>query len=256
KALHARRHHRQRGAGRAGFFREHSPGRLSRRSLSRKGGRRPGGEPKAPLAGRERTVKSEHLLTFLWLRWRLRGNQLKRGGIANAVIGALLAGAAVCLAGILFVVFLLVGLWALPEAPPATILYVWDGVVVAFLFFWAVGLFGDLQRAEALSLDKFLHLPVSLTGAFLVNYVSSLVSLTLVVFLRPMLGLALALVFAKGPAMLWLFPLLAAFLLMVTALTYQFQGWLAALMANKRRRRTVIVVATLVFVLIFQLPNL
>ena len=43
---------------------------------------------------------------------------------------------------------------------------------------------------------------------------------------------------------------------MVTALTYQFQGWLASLMSNPRRRRTVIVVATAVFVLIFQLPNL
>ncbi len=50
--------------------------------------------------------------------------------------------------------------------------------------------------------------------------------------------------------------MLAAFLLMVTALTYQFQGWLASLMSNPRRRRTVIVATTLVFVLIFQLPNL
>ena len=51
-------------------------------------------------------------------------------------------------------------------------------------------------------------------------------------------------------------PLSAAFLLMVTALTYQFQGWLASLMSNPRRRRTVVVAATAVFVLIFQLPNL
>ena len=46
--------------------------------------------------------------------------------------------------------------------------------------------------------------------------------------------------------------LLAAFLLMVTALTYQFQGWLAALMSNPRRRRTVIMVMTVIFVLIVQ----
>ena len=43
---------------------------------------------------------------------------------------------------------------------------------------------------------------------------------------------------------------------MVTALTYQFQGWLASLMSNPRRRRTVIVVTTMVFVLLVQLPNL
>jgi ABC-2 type transport system permease protein len=50
--------------------------------------------------------------------------------------------------------------------------------------------------------------------------------------------------------------LLAAFLLMVTAITYQFQGWLAALMSNPRRRRTVIVIVTTMFILISQLPNL
>ena len=43
---------------------------------------------------------------------------------------------------------------------------------------------------------------------------------------------------------------------MVTAVTYQFQGWLASLMSNPRRRRTVIMIATATFVLILQLPNL
>jgi ABC-2 type transport system permease protein len=43
---------------------------------------------------------------------------------------------------------------------------------------------------------------------------------------------------------------------MVTALTYQFQGWLASLMNNPRRRRTVIVVLTATFVLVVQLPNM
>ena len=60
-----------------------------------------------------------------------------------------------------------------------------------------------------------------------------------------MLGLALALAVVQGPAACCsALPLLAAFLLAVTALTYQFQGWLASLMTNPRRRRTVIVVVT------------
>jgi hypothetical protein len=71
-----------------------------------------------------------------------------------------------------------------------------------------------------------------------------------------MLGFALALVFVKGMVMLPVLLALAAFLLMTTALTYQVQGWLAALMTNPRRRRTVIVVTTMIFVLIVQLPNL
>jgi hypothetical protein len=56
--------------------------------------------------------------------------------------------------------------------------------------------------------------------------------------------------------MILLFPLIAAFALMVTALTHQFRGWLASLMVNQRRRRTVISLATLVFILVVQTPSI
>jgi hypothetical protein len=202
-------------------------------------------------------VNGEHFRAFLWLRWRLGANQLRRGGTANAVVLIVLTVAAAFLAIGLFVGLFLVGFFALADASPAVVLFVWDGVVVPFLFFWAIGLVADLQRSEALSLTKFLHLPVSLSGAFLINYLSSsLLNPVLILFGPALVGLALGLVCARGPAWLFLFPLLAAFLLAVTALTYQFQGWLATLMANPRRRRTIIVVVTMVFVLLCQLPNL
>src|SRR5205823_9205573 len=114
----------------------------------------------------------------------------------------------------------------------------------------------DLQRSESLSLDKFLHLPVSPSGAFLINYVSSLFSITLVVFVPAMTGLALGQALGLGAASLLVLPLLAAFVLAVTAGTYQFQGWLAALMSNPRRRRTVVVLLTLGVILISQTPQL
>jgi ABC-2 type transport system permease protein len=201
-------------------------------------------------------VNMQHLLAFLWLRWRLRSNQMRRGGIANVVMLTILLVASVAIAVGLFFIFLVVGLFALKEASGAVLMYVLDGVVLAFLFFWATGLLAELQRSEALSLEKFLHLPVSLTSAFLINYLSSLASVTLLWFLSAMLALSLGLLFSHGLAMLWLLPMLAAFVLMVTALTYQFQGWLAALMTNPRRRRTIIVVATMTFILLAQVPNL
>ncbi len=198
----------------------------------------------------------QHLRAFLWLRWRLRVNSFRKAGAVNAVLVAVLAVLGLCLAGVLFVSCLLVGLFALDTAPADVFLYVWDGLVVVFLFAWCVGLLTDLQRSEPLSLDKFLHLPVSPSGAFLVNYLSSLLSMNLVIFLPASLGLILGLTFSRGPAMLLLLPLAAAFFLMVTALTHQFQGWLASLMTNPRRRRTVVVVVTMVFVLLVQLPNM
>ena len=114
----------------------------------------------------------------------------------------------------------------------------------------------ELQRSDPLSLSKFMHLPVSVGGAFLINYLSSLVRLSLIIFVPIMSGFCLALVYTKGIVMLPVLAALAAFMLMITALTYQVQGWLALLMNNPRRRRTVIVVSTALLILFAQLPNL
>ena len=200
-------------------------------------------------------MNGQHFRTFLWLRWRLLVNQIKRGGAANVVVIALLGVAGAALSAVLAVTFFLIG-WGLGGASAPVLLYVWDGVVIAFLFAWMTGLLVELQRSEVLSLEKFLHLPVALRGVFLINYLSSFVSVSLLLFLPAMVALALGLALSCGPAMLLVLPLLAGFVLAVTAVTYQFQGWLASLMANKRRRRTVIVLVTLGFVLFFQVLNL
>ena len=145
----------------------------------------------------------------------------------------------------LFIGCFMLGLYAIPKAQPVHLMYAWDGLIVAFLFFWGIGLITELQRTEPLSLSKFLHLPVSVNGAFLINYRQ------LAVAPEPdrlRAGDARVLPGAgrrQGDGCCCrVLPLLAAFLLMVTALTYQFQGWLASLMSNPRRRRTVIVAAT------------
>lgn len=198
----------------------------------------------------------QHFRTFVWLQWRIRQNQLRRGGIANIIVLAVLLVLGIVIFAGGFLVSFLIGAYALAKVHPIYIMLAWDAVAAAFLFFWLIGLVHDLQRSETLSLDKFLHLPVSLTNAFLINYVTSLVCPCMVIFLPVMIGLTLGLTAARGPAMLGVLPLVLAFLLMVTALTYQFQGWLAALMVNKRRRRTVMVVATMAIILIAQLPQL
>jgi len=201
-------------------------------------------------------VNWEHLRTFLWLRWRIISNRNRRAGAASVILQTILAVVSIVSAVVALFGGFAAGYFGLPRMEPANFMLVWDGVVVAFLFLWMTELLVELQRSELLSLDKFLHLPVSLGSAFLINYVGSISSAGALVFLPLMLGLATGLVFSKGPAMLLLFPLIGAFALMVTALTHQFRGWLATLMVNQRRRRTIISVATLVFVLIMQAPNI
>ncbi|MFL5342515.1 MAG: hypothetical protein ACJ8F7_20405 [Gemmataceae bacterium] len=198
----------------------------------------------------------QHLKTFIWLRYRLRVNQLKRGGVVNQVIVILVTIALTIGAIGSFFGGLAIGLFAFRHAPFPVRMWVWDGLLLAFLFSWMIGLLTDLQRSDGLSLEKFLHLPVSPVGAFVINYVSSLFTISMVLFVPGMSGVILGQTISDGPVMLLAFPLLAALLLAVTALTYQFQGWLATLMSNPRKRRTVIVIITMSFVLVGQLPNL
>ncbi|HET9216460.1 MAG TPA: ABC transporter permease [Terriglobia bacterium] len=198
----------------------------------------------------------EHFKTFLWLRWRILSNRNRRAGTASVVLQGILMVIAALAGSLAFIGGIAVGYVVFPQVTPANLMLVWDGVVLAFLFFWMTELLVELQRSELLSLDKFLHLPVSLGSAFMINYVGSISSVGVIVFIPLMLGMAIGLVFSKGAGMLLLFPLIAAFALMVTALTHQFRGWLASLMVNQRRRRTIISVATLVFILLVQTPNI
>ncbi|MBX3412426.1 MAG: ABC transporter permease [Pirellulales bacterium] len=201
-------------------------------------------------------MNTSQLSALVWLRWRLMANQIRRGGAMTAVPVIAITIVSLLASGLMFAMSLVLGLLLFPRITTPQLLFAWDGLVVTFSFFWMIGLLTELQRTETLTISKFLHLPISVNGAFLINYVSSLLRVSMVIFLPGMIGCWLALIWAQGPAMVLGLPLIVAFLLMVTALTYQFQGWLATLMANPRRRRTIIVVSTLVFVLVFQLPYL
>jgi hypothetical protein len=193
---------------------------------------------------------------MLWLRWRLTRNQWRRGGQVNAVITliavliGLVSGVAGGVAGVLG------GALALSKASPLVMMAVWDALVAVFLFLWMIGIVSELQRSEIIDLSRLLHLPVSLSDVFLLNYLASHLSLTLAVMVPVMLGLTAGLMLGRGLVMALLVPLVLAFFFMVTAWTYCLRGWLAVLMMNKRRRRTVIMGVTLAFVLLAQLPNL
>jgi hypothetical protein len=71
-----------------------------------------------------------------------------------------------------------------------------------------------------------------------------------------MLGLGIGLVIARGPEMVLLIPLALSMVFMITAWTYCLRSWLAAMMTNPRRRRTVIMGITFMFILLSQGPNL
>jgi ABC-2 type transport system permease protein len=198
----------------------------------------------------------EQLKTILWLRWRLMCNQWRRGGGLGAVFTVLIVILALSLAALCFAGGLFGALFSLGKASPTTLMTVWLIVTVFFLFFWMIGLLTELQRSETIDLQRLMHLPVALGQMFMVNYVVSHFTLSIVLVVPVILGLGLGLAIARGPEMLLLIPLGLSMVFMVTAWTYCLRGWLATMMSNPRRRRTVILCISLAFVLLAQGPNL
>jgi ABC-2 type transport system permease protein len=201
-------------------------------------------------------VNWQHFRTLVWLRRRLFKNRMRRAGKVNAVVTQILMVLAGVASVALFFAALGLGVWLLPKASADHVLYLWTAISVAFLFFWMLGVMTELQRSEVLSIEKLFHFPISPSSAFVINYLSSLVCLSLILFFPAMIGLAVASVVALGPWMLISLPLVLAFVLMVTSITYQFRGWLATLMVNKRRARTIVAFMTGTFILAANLPNL
>jgi len=193
----------------------------------------------------------------LRLGWKLSRRRWERqspllGGIAVVLM---VLGVATAI-GALFAAFLL-GVAFLPGVSGMGVLYTWDVVLVGFLVAWLFGLLINVQLGgESITLTKLLHTPISPAGAFLLNFLGSLVRVSMVIFLSIMLGLTAASVVVFGPESLMLVPLVLAIVTMVGALTYQFQSWLARLIANKRRRSTVVAVAVLGFVVLANIPNI
>ncbi|UCG58561.1 MAG: hypothetical protein JSU70_03430 [Phycisphaerales bacterium] len=194
------------------------------------------------------------LRTILWLRWRLSRNQWARGGRLNAVLTIVVAvvlfllGAAGGIAG------LLAGTFALSKASPPVMLLVWDLIVGTFLLLWLAGIVSEIQRSETIDIGRLLHLPISLRSIFLINYVASHLTFSIILFLPGMLGLSVGLILGGRGFMTLMFPLALGVVFMITAWTYCLRGWLVTLMMNKRRRRTIIAGVTFAFILLAQLP--
>ena len=194
------------------------------------------------------------LRTIIWLRWRLTRNQWSRGGKLNAVLTIIIAviGLALSFAG--GISGLLAGTFVLSKASPPVMLIVWDLIFGVFLFMWLAGIVSEIQRSEIIDISRLLHLPISLRNVFIINYLASHLTFSIILFLPGMLGLSLGLILGGRGFMILMFPLALGVVFMITAWSYCLRGWLVTLMMNKRRRRTIIAGVTFAFILLSQLP--
>jgi ABC-2 type transport system permease protein len=143
------------------------------------------------------------------------------------------------------------------QPDPLRALGVLDALALFYLFFWAWGLLMELQRSDVIDLRKLLFLPVSPRMVFVLNFVASLFGPAMIFFVPASLALLGGLTLRHGWAvMAWGVPLAAGFFLMLGAWAFLVRGWLAVLMEDKRRRRLILTVLPIIFILIGQAPGI
>lgn len=197
------------------------------------------------------------LRTIGWLRWQLTRNQWRASRGLGALLSGLLLVASVLTAAGTFSGGLAAGVMVgASDAGAEGVMAAWLVVTFVFLLFWCAGLLTDLQRDESIDLPRLMHLPVALGPLFVVNYLASHLTLSLIVMVPAMIGLSVGLTVSLGPRMLLTLPLAVSVVLMVTAWTYWLRGWLATVIDTPSRRRLVITLLTVGLFAVVQGPNL
>lgn len=203
-----------------------------------------------------RVTLRAQIRALCWVKLILMRNTWNRGKALALVARTAMLALAVLVAGVVTLGMVAFGYSVLAGKDPFVILIIFDGIVLAYLVFWVMGMLSQLERADLLDFRTLLFLPMSLPAAYLLNFAASLLSPLTLVFFLPMLGLALGWAVASGPGALWVLPLATAFYFVLAAWAYYLRGLLAVVLENKRRRRAILVVLPMMFVLLAQAPNL
>ena len=196
-----------------------------------------------------------HFKLILLLRWQLTRNQLKKDSGHGAVIAGIITILALGIAAGSFAGGLAVGAFVLNDASPQTILWMWLGFTVVFLFVWLIGLVTHLQRSESIDLQQLMHLPIPLGRIFVFNFVASHLTLSLIISVPAMIGLTGGMALSRGAMMLLQLPLALGMIFMVSAWTYCLRGWFATTMTHPRKRRSFIVMLALFCMLLIPLTE-
>jgi hypothetical protein len=196
------------------------------------------------------------MMALLYLRYCMRRNAWRREKILGRIITAMYwLGATVGVLSV-FALGILLGFGIYAKTQSEGHLLFWNIVVGMFLMAWIIQLSTDLFRNDVLTLDRIMHLPISPSHAFALNYVSSLINFPVVYLAGFASGAILGASLVLGPIALLLGVSLVAYLFMVTALTSQFQGALAAWMASPRRRQLLMILMSVFFMFFFPAMSL
>jgi ABC-2 type transport system permease protein len=194
--------------------------------------------------------------SLFYLRYCMRRNAWRREKTLGRVITAMFwLGATIGVIGA-FAIGILFSYFVHSQPQVDRALFFWNAAIVMFLMAWGIQISTDLFRNDVLTLDRIMHLPISPSYAFALNYLSSLVNFPVIYLAAFVSGSLVGASIVVGPIALLLGISLVAYLFMVTAVTSQFQGALAAWMSTPRRRQTVMIVLSVFFMFFFPAMSL
>lgn len=199
----------------------------------------------------------EQIKALFLLKIAIMRNQRRRGQVVSDIFRTLFLVFALLGACGLGIGCFFLGFFMTKTQSSVDIVLVFTDIAVGiYLFFILVGFLTELHVTEVLDFKKMMYLPISLKMVFLMNMLMSLIAASTIFLVMELTGFILGAAFSIGPRILPGIFLIFVFLWMIGAWLYFIKSWLAILLENKRRRRTVAALAGLLFVLLGQLPNL
>ena len=196
------------------------------------------------------------LFALAKLRYRLTVNQIKKSGKFNTILAAIFYSIGAFVVATSFFIAATLGAMFFSKTDPFSMIMMWNIIAGAFLFMWSMQLVSEMHQTEMISLNKLLHMPVSLRGAFFLNYTSTFLCGAFLLFAPTMLGMCVGMTIGLGWNMAISLPLVLSFLFLVTSVTHQIRGWLGGLMENKRSKGTIGAIAIIGVIAVTQLPHL
>lgn len=189
------------------------------------------------------------ILQFHLVRNTLTGGKL----IAYFVMGAI-GAAAFAFAGLLAWFFHLLGAGWFPEQTRSMTLLALNLLLLVYLLGWFWGFAMEMQRSDVIDVKKMLYFPVPLSIINGINYLVSLAGFTTLFYTAASLGLISGLWWAGGARQLLAVPAAGLFYFAASAWAYYLRGLMAVWMENKRRRRILLSLLPLFFMVAGFMP--
>lgn len=193
------------------------------------------------------------LFALIALRIKLTNNQQLKVGKWNLYLSRILFVLLWITSISSFFIMAIGGAFLFRQFPVESCYSIWAWALLALLFYWFIMVLGQLQQTETIAFEKLLHMPVSLKGAFFLNYSSSYANSAVWLGGPILFGMSIGMIFAQGAPMWKLLPATFAVFLKLATLTYLLRGWFARLTANKRIKPFVMIAFPSAMIVVFML---